>query len=96
MVDLSLTTDEQEEAMESMAPDARPRYPYGCCIFLDEKTLEKLDLDTDVDVGDTIDLRAFGEVTGVHKSGDSCRVEIQLIRMAVENEADEEPGDEEC
>lgn len=96
MADLALTDDEKERMMAPMSAESRPDYPWGLCITLTEKELEKLDLDDDVDVGDMIDLRAFGEVTGVHKSDGCCRVEIQLQRMAVENEMNEEQDGEDC
>ncbi len=93
MIDLSRSDEEKDEDMMPAMP-TMPDYPSGCCIRLTERELEKLGLDTDIDVGDIIDLRAFGTVTAVHKAGESCCCEIQLERMAVENEMDEEMGDE--
>lgn len=90
LVDLAITDEDRAEAMEAMAPAARPQYPYGCCIRLTSRELSKLDLDTDVDVGDMIDMRAFGTVTSVNKSGEDCCVEIQLEKIALESEMDEE------
>lgn len=73
--------------------EAKPDYPYGCRICLTHKELEKLKLGTDCNVGDVIDLRCFGEVTSISKDGDNCRVEIQIQKMALENEAEDEmPG----
>lgn len=67
-------------------------YPYGLTLTLGEDELEKLGLDQDCDVGDMIDVRAFAEVTSISKNKDCCRVELQIVRMAVENETTEEPG----
>lgn len=69
-----------------------PSYPYGLRISLCDADLDKIGLDMP-DVGDTIDLRAFGVVTSVSANdgefGSSRRVEIQLQKIAVENEDEE-------
>ena len=97
MVDLALTDDEREEMNTGIPVDAPgPDYPYGLCICLTQPTIDKLGLDVkDCAVGDTIDMRALGEVTSISKSdgpmGPQCRIEIQLQKIAVE---DEDEGDE--
>jgi hypothetical protein len=94
-VDLSRSDEERHEDLSPKEVDGMgPDYPWGLCIRLTERELEKLDLDDDVDCGDMIDMRCFGEVTAVHKSGDACCIEIQIQRMSVENEMTEEMGDE--
>lgn len=71
----------------------RQTYPYGLRICLTHKELEKLSLGDDCDVGDVIDLRAFAVVTSVSSNdvggGKECRVELQIQKLALENEGDE-------
>lgn len=100
MVDMRRTPAEKVEEVSEMlgGPTAAmvADYPYGLTLTLCEDELEKLNLDDNCDVGDMIDLRAFAEVTSVSKhmiDGKArCRVELQITRMAVENESTEEVG----
>jgi len=83
----------------AIADSDAPEYPYGLRITLTGAELDKLGMDCDCDIGDVIDLRAMGTVTSVSmdKSADGVtrrRVEIQLEKIAVENEAGEMPDDE--
>lgn len=98
MVDLEMSDDRQLESVYPIPMPETPRYPCGLRICLTHDELEKLGLDDSCDIGDMIDIRAFAEVTSVSKTelnGEkSCRVELQLIRMQVESEADESPDDE--
>jgi len=93
LIDLELGDDEKLDMVMPMPMD-RPDYPCGLCICLTERELEKLDLDGDCEVGDVIDLRAFAAVTSVSKSegpdGPKCRIELQIQKLAVENEMTEE------
>jgi hypothetical protein len=102
MVDLALTDNERAEMSGMVAPalmeSKGPQYPYGTRITLCEKELDKLKLDiADAAIGDLIDMRCFGVITSLSQNdgpdGPCCRVEIQIQRMAVENEATEEVGD---
>jgi hypothetical protein len=101
MTDMKRTPAEKvEEAVDMMctAPISNVAdYPYGLSLTLTEDELEKLGLDTNCDVGDLVDIRAFAEVTSVSKhqsdGKDRCRVELQIVRMSVENEDTEEVGD---
>jgi hypothetical protein len=88
LVDLELSDDEKLDTIMPL-PMSRPDYPCGTRIVLCDSELEKLGLDMDCDEGDMIDLRAFGVVTSVHKEAGNNRVEIQLQKMAVENEMTE-------
>ena len=68
-----------------------PDFPYGLRISLTEKELKKLKLDVgECEIGDLVDLRCFAVVTSKseedNKSGKSCRVELQIEKIAVENE----------
>lgn len=101
LVDMALTDAERVEQMETTVPallDRGPQYPYGLKVSLCEKELEKLRLDvSDASVGDLVDMRCFGTITSISQNdgpdGPCCRVEIQIERMAVENEETEEAGE---
>ena len=91
-------TDEEKAAerarnMFPMDVASMPDVPPGLCICLTETELEKLDLDEDCDVGDTIHLNAFAKVTSVSKNdtanGSCVRIELSIYQMSVENEDEE-------
>ena len=89
---------DDEASLDAAMPIAmaeKPKYPFGLRICLCERELEKLGLEADCDVGDVIDLRAFAVVTSVSKGegeheGKYSRVELQIQKLAVENEMTEE------
>jgi hypothetical protein len=93
LVDMELDDEDKLDSMPAEIMPKRPDYPYGLRICLTHSELRKLDLDADCNVGDLIDLRAFAEVTSISKDGDSSRVELQIQKLAVENEMEE--GDDE-
>lgn len=84
LVDLERDDDAKLD-VNAAFPDLAPDYPMGLRICLCRAELDKLGLDTDCNIGDMIDMRCFGEVTSVSKD----RVEIQIQKMAVENEMTE-------
>lgn len=85
---------DDEDKYDFCAPIAcsKPDYPYGLRITLSDKELKKLGL-SNPDIGDMLDMRCFATVTScsVEKTddGDRCRVELQIEKIAVENEMDE-------
>lgn len=91
LVDMELDDEEKIDFCSPMPCD-RPDYPYGLRICFSEKELKKLGLPTP-DIGDMVDMRAFGTVTSVsvekRDSGDTCRVEIQIEKIAVQDEMTE-------
>ena len=94
LVDMEMDDDEK---LDRAIPDmpSKPDYPWGLRISLTEKELKKLELDADCDIGDMIDLRAFAVVTSVSKNKmdggeECCRVELQIQKLAVENEMTED------
>jgi len=89
LTDLELD-DEAVFDMPFPAGVDKPRYPCGLRICLTDQELKKLDLDADCEVGDMIDMRAFGTVTSIHKEDGNCRVEIQIERIALEDEMNSE------
>lgn len=93
MVNMAKNKEELAETpMEEMAEDA-PIYPYGLCICLTQDELEKLDLDSDCNVGDTIHLMAMAKVTSISKNetseGENCRIELQITDLGLEDEDEE-------
>jgi len=96
LVDMEMDDEEKLDAMCPMPMSERPNYPYGLRICLTHKELAKLGLEADCNVGDLIDLRCFAEVTSISKSdsgnGEDCRIELQIQKMACEDEMSE--GDE--
>ena len=78
--------------------DGMSDVPPGLCICLTERELEKLDRDSDLEVGDLVHLFAMAKVTSISKSdsgdGEKCRVEMGIIALAAESENDEDSPDE--
>ena len=77
-----------------------PQYPWGLRISLTQSEIEKLGLDEDdVEAGSCVHLKAFARVTNVSSESmrDSrtgevrnvSRVELQIEKIAVEDEDDE-------
>ncbi len=97
-VDLALTKDEAEER-NTIAPLEAPKYPYGTTLSLDEKILEKMEVDhSDWKVGDIFHIHALAKVTGIHENetqeGEKCCVNLQLIAIKGESEDAEDEEDE--
>jgi len=97
LVDMERSDDDKIDAM-SAYPTVAPDYPPGLRICFCQQELEKLGLSIP-EIGDMIDMRAMGTVTSVSiektDGDDRCRVEIQLEKIALENESGENPGDDE-
>ena len=93
LIDMEMDDEDKLDAPMPIAMDEKPEYPYGLRICLCDAELTKLGLDLP-DIGDIIDLRAFAVVTSVSASdsehGTSRRVELQIQKIAVENEMTEE------
>lgn len=91
MVDMALSTKEQAEITQ---PDP-PKYPYGLCISLCQDELDKLNIDqADVEIGSTLHLFCLAKVTSKscsdnEISGPTCRVELQIVSIAAEDEDEE-------
>ncbi len=93
MVDMEMDDEAILDAPMPIAMPERARFPYGLRICLTHAELAKLGLEANCDIGDMIDMRCMGEVTSITKDGDNCRVEIQIQRIALEDEDNEEmPG----
>lgn len=103
MVSMTRSPEEKaEQRLEDMMPPSiltMPDVPPGLCIVLTEKELAKLDLDDEAEVGDTIHLMALAKVTSIRKedtsSGCTCRIELSITDLSVEDENDEGEEEEE-
>lgn len=91
MTDMKMTKAEKKES--SPVPSSEyngPDFPYGLRLNLDNASLEKLGLDKLPKVGAKMMVHAMGVVVEVSqhesKNHESRRVEIQLQRLAVEDE----------
>lgn len=96
MVDLARSPEEIKEDMPMMAAPMKasaPVYPYGCCLSLDDETMEKLGLDGEMpSVGEMLMFKAVAKVTcaseneretGDGKKENCRRIELQIIQMGV-------------
>lgn len=91
MESMELSDDDKLDMMKSLPEILEPEYPFGLRICLCKAEMDKLDLDpSDCNIGDIIDMRAFGVVTAVAKE----RVEIQIQQLGVENETTEDGDDD--
>ena len=94
LTDMRLTKEEKADNMGMPCVFNQSEYPYGLSISLDEKTIEKLNVDhSDWQIGDVFDLRAMARVTSVSENesenGKTCRVELQIVMLGCESEDDE-------
>lgn len=100
MVDMSNEPEKSPETATSISPN---KFPYGLSISLTEKELEKLGLDDDVEAGDYLHCVMMAKVTSVHHHHTDtedgvdrgCRVEMQIVAMAVEDENTEYEDEDE-
>ena len=94
LVDMEMDDEEKLDAVCPMPMPTKASYPYGLRLCLTHKELAKLGLDADCEIGDMIDLRCFAEVTSISKndygSGEECRIELQIQKMAIEDEMGED------
>jgi hypothetical protein len=92
-----------EEIADNMMPSFgnAPKYPYGLCISLCEDQLEKLKVDSSAfEVGQMFHLHAFAKITSISASEredgkSNCRVELQIVALGCEDEAEEDEEAEE-
>ena len=95
MIDMAKSEKEmkKEYALNTPCTD-ESIYPYGLSISLSNDELDKLDMDTNCQVGDLIHMTSMAKVTSISKSetsgGENCRMELQIIAIGVtENESTE-------
>lgn len=93
LVDMELDDESKLDAVMPYPMPDKPDYPYGLRICLTHTELKKLGLEADCEIGDYLDLRAFATVTSISMNdgpeGQTCRVELQIEKLAIESESDE-------
>jgi len=99
MVDLKRSdADKAEDAIKGlcMPKSSEPDYDYGLNLTFNEETIEKLNLDDDVSVGDFLHIHAFARVTGVHEDerDGKCNRRIELVLTHVASEDEESEGED--
>ena len=72
MVSMELDDEDKLDTIQPYPMPTKPDFPYGLKISLTEKELEKLKLEADCGIGDSIDFMCHGVVTCVSKN-DTCR-----------------------
>src|SRR5512135_1090856 len=105
LVDLKYSAAEQkEEASESMGamPGGESEYPWGMCITLEKRELDRLGIQGTPGIGDEWHMMIIAEVTSVNmQSGgdaeDSIRVGLQITmaQVTMQESAEEEKGEAE-
>ena len=94
LIDMEMD-DERQNELSSPFPMLRKfKYPPGLRICLCDDELEKLGLEADCEEGDFLHIFAFATVLSVHKENGRKRVEMQIEKMAIEDESKESPDDE--
>jgi hypothetical protein len=94
MVSLAKSPAEvKSEPVAMPASVSQAEFPYGCCISLDDETLEKLGLSGDLpQVGEMVHFAAIARVTSasmnerINADGSKdncCRIELQITDMGV-------------
>lgn len=88
-VDLEL---DDEDQLDTLMPIAMPRpdYPPGLIIHLRDAQLDALGMDADCDEGAEITFRARAVVKSVHKEAGCCCVMLQIEKMRVREDEDDD------
>lgn len=102
MVDMARTPeDKAKDSMGMITPcvSDMPDYDYGLNLSFNQESLDKLDLDEDVAVGDYIHVHGFARVTslsqqpGADKPDRICMV---MTHIALEDESEEGEDEDEA
>jgi len=93
-----MKTEKEPDPMGLVSPSVSdlPDYDYGLCGSFNKESLDKLDLDSDVHVGDYLHIHSFAKVTGVHMkpgSDEIDRVDWCLTHVCAEDESSETEDD---
>lgn len=91
MVDMEMDDEAKMDSVMPIQTDEKPEYPWGLRISLCGDELDKLNLDpSDAFIGGIIHGHFLAKITSVSASdgdmGSSCRVELQIIALAIESE----------
>lgn len=93
LVDMELDAGEKLGSEIPTSLLGAPDHPHGLKITLTQIELKKLGLEATCEVGDYLHLVAFATVTHVTKHDGGTRVELQIEKLAVEDEMAEAEGD---
>lgn len=91
-----MKSEKPADPMGLVGPTEGVDYDYGLQGSFNKESLDKLDLDSEVHVGDFLHIVSFAKVTGVHMKAGSeeiDRVDFCLCHIAVEDESDEGEDD---
>jgi hypothetical protein len=95
LVDMELDATEKLGCDSPVSLLQAPDHPHGLKITLTQIELKKLGLEATCEVGDYLHMVAFATVTHVSKHDAGTRVELQIEKLAVEDEMAETEGDDE-
>lgn len=102
MVSLALSQEEKDKSngspMIGYGDDSDEiKYPGGCCLYLDDATIAKLDLDnSDVEKGDSLHFMAVGKVVRLSDGPEGKCIHLQITDIGIEgDEAESEPKSDE-
>lgn len=100
MIDMARTPEDKAKdlPMGMITPQVSdlPDYDYGLCGSFNKESLDKLDLDESVHVGDYLHIHSFAKVTGIHMKAGSDeidRVDWCLTHVCAEDEDEENETD---
>ena len=97
MISLEIESPVSVDMPQAVNLAIAPQYPYGTQLCLNDMLLERLGLDDDCDVGDTLHFHAMAKVTSKSKNEQSgTRIELQITEMSAEDEDKENEDDEEA
>lgn len=105
LVDMAYSkAEKKEEAKEyAVGPSGQPDdYPWGLCITLEKRELDKLDITDLPQVGGAIHFMATAKVTSVNQSASMSQAEetrvglqITMMQVVLQESAAEEKGEQE-
>ena len=82
-----------QKPMDGADKDAPVNYPFGVSLTLQNDDLKALGLDcddADCKVGNYVHLHLLAEVVGIHKTGDSVLVNLQVTHGLDEDSVDDD------
>ena len=88
-----MKSEKPPDPMGLVGPTEGVDYDYGLCGSFNKESLDKLKLDSDVHVGDYLEIHSFAKVTGVHMKAGSDeidRVDFCMCHISCDDESDED------
>lgn len=99
MVSLALSREEKSADHPMMLgygaqESDEPSYPCGCCLYLDDATIKKLDLDGEgVEKDDSLHFMAVGKVIRTSDGPEGKCIHMQITDIGIEGEDQSESSD---